>query len=76
MQLNDLVKPIEEQTDEELRERLFAIRHRRETERPAAQTRVKKAARKESKKKMSAAEKMLSELPADVLAALLQEMGE
>lgn len=75
MQLNDLVKPIEEQSDEELRQRLFELRHRRETLRPAAKKRVEKAAKKETKKQSSAAEKLLSQLDPAQLALLLKEMG-
>lgn len=75
MQLGDLVKPIEDQTDEELRARLFDIRHRREHERPVAKAKIKKAAKKEGQKKVSAAEKLLADLTPEQLAALLQEMG-
>jgi hypothetical protein len=76
VQLNDLVKPIEEMTDEELKQRLFDLRHRREVEKPAAKARVKKAEKKESKKKVSAAEKLLADLSPEDLAALLKELGE
>lgn len=75
MQLQNLIKPIEEMTDEELKERLFDIRHRREYEKPAAKARVKKAEKKESKKKVSAAEKLLANLSPEDLAALLSELN-
>ena len=74
MQLGDLVKPIEEQTDEELKARLFELRHRREHERPAAKDRVKKAVKKESRKKVTAVEKLLAGLDPTELEALLKGM--
>lgn len=74
MQLSDLVKPIEDMSEEELKARLFDIRHRRNVEKPAAARKVKKAATKESRKKVSAVEKLLEGLsPAD-LEALLKGM--
>lgn len=76
MQLGDLVKPIEDMSDEELKKRLFDIRHRREVERPVAKSKAKKAATKKSNKKVSEAEKMLASLSAEQLEALLKEMGE
>ena len=75
MQLFDLIKPIEEQTDEELKARLFDLRHRREEVRPAGKVRVKKAEKKESKKKVSAAEKLLADLTPEQLAILMKELG-
>lgn len=75
MQLGDLVTPIETQSDEELKARLFDLRHRREHERPAMKDRVKKAAKKEGRKASSAAEKLLANLSPEDLAALMKEMG-
>lgn len=76
MQLSDLVKPIEEQTDEELRERLSLLRSRREMERPAKAKHVEKAKKKETKKKLSPIQKMLSELSPEEIQRLLKEHGE
>ncbi len=44
MKLSDLVKPISEQTEEELIERLRQIRHNRFVERPAAKKKAAKEA--------------------------------
>ena len=76
MQLSDLVKPIEEQTDEELRERLQALRSRREMERPAKAKHVEKAKKKETRKKLTPIEKMLEELSPEELAQLLKDMEQ
>jgi hypothetical protein len=76
MQLSDLVKPIEEQTDEELRERLQALRSRREMERPAKAKHVQKAQKKEVRKKISPIQKMLEQLSPEEIAQLLKEHGE
>ena len=46
MQLQDLVKPIDEMTDEELRARLREIRHKREVVRPAAKKHIERAKKK------------------------------
>lgn len=76
MQLPDLIKPISEQSDEELKERLFALRHRRDVERPAAQARKKQAEKKESNKANSAAEKLLGQLSPEELSELLRTIGQ
>jgi hypothetical protein len=76
MQLSDLVKPIEEQTDEELRERLSQVRSRREQDRPARAKHKEKAVKKEVKKKVAPIEKLLMGLSEEDLQRLLQEHGK
>lgn len=75
MQLNNLIQPLEDMSDEELKQRLFDLRHRRETERPVAKKKMQKAAKKASNKKVSSAEKMLANLSPEELAALMKELG-
>lgn len=75
MQLQHLVKPIEDMTDEELKERLYELRHRREVEKPKVQKAAKKAATKKANKEVSAVDKLLANLPPDQLALILKEMG-
>lgn len=75
-QIFTLVKPMDEMTDEELREHLINLRRRREIERPAAKATKKKAIEKKNKPKMSAAEKLLSSLSPEDLEALLKEMSQ
>lgn len=70
-QLTDLVKPIEEMSEEELKQRLYDLRHRREVVRPAAKARAKKVQWTESKKVVKAAEKLLDNLSAEELEALI-----
>lgn len=75
MQLSDLVKPIEEMTDEELRDKLAEVRRRQSVERPSSSNRKKKAATKEVKKKLTPLEKMLDQLSPEELQQLLKEHG-
>lgn len=62
MQLSDLVKPIDQCTDEELMERLRTIRHNRNTVRPAGQARVKRAAKKGTQARVRKVESLIDGL--------------
>lgn len=73
MQLKDLVKPIDQMTDEELAERLRTIRHNRTTARPAAKAHAKKAAKKGAQTRINKVEKLLEGLSREELIALLGE---
>ncbi len=73
MQLDQLVKTLDEMSDEELREHLRNIRQRREVLRPAAQKRTERVEVKASRKKVSAAEKLLASLSPEDLAKLLEQ---
>lgn len=77
-QLLDLVVPIESQTDEDLRIRLNALRHRRETLRPSAKKHKEKAVKKIKKEKSSkvikAATKAIEGMSAAQIELLLVEM--
>lgn len=75
-QIYSLVKPLDEMSDEELREHLIQLRRRREVERPAAKAVKQKAIEKKNKPKMSAAEKLLSSLSPEDLAALMKELEQ
>lgn len=75
-QIYSLVKPLDEMSDEELREHLIQLRRRREVERPAAKAIKQKAVEKKNKPKMSAAEKLLSSLSPEDLAALMKELEQ
>ena len=76
MQLLDLVKPIEQCTDEELLERLRTIRHNRKTVRPAAKAHAKRAAKKGAQTRMTAVEKLLASMSEEDRQALIAELGE
>lgn len=75
MQLKDLVKPISEMTDDELRERLRQIRHSREVVRPAAKKIVERAAMKVARKKVSVVDKLLESLSPEEIEQLLNKEG-
>lgn len=73
MQLKDLVKPISEQTDEELLERLRVVRNRRNFIKPAAESRKKRTAKKGGQARINKAEALLELLSEEELRQLLQE---
>lgn len=75
MKLEQLVKPVDQQSDEELLERLRTIRHNREIERPAAKRIVKKAIEKTSRGKVSKVEKMLEGLSDAERDVLLKQLS-
>jgi hypothetical protein len=78
MKLHELVKPLDEQTDEELIERLRQIRHRRHVERPAVKKRqadadvVKKG--RATRKSGTQLDKILSALTDEQRAALIEQL--
>ena len=59
MRLSDLIKPIDECSNEELLERLRQVRHNREVARPVAAAKVAKAEKKSSNKRMVVLEKLV-----------------
>lgn len=76
MQLQDLVKPIEQMTDEELMEQLRTVRHNRTVVRAGAKVRAKKEAKKGSQGRMSKVASLLEGLSREELIALLGEDNE
>lgn len=76
MQLHNLVQPIENMSDEELRARLIGLRRRRETEKPKAVKKAVKTEKQEARKKVTAAEKLLAELSPEQLEILMAKLGE
>lgn len=76
MQLKDLVTPISQLSDEELMERLRAIRHNRNTVRPAAASRAKRAAKKGSQGRVNKVESLLEGLTEAQMLELMQQLGE
>lgn len=75
MQLTDLVKPLDQCSDEELLERLRAIRHNRNTVRPAAKSHAKRAAKKGQQSRLNKVENLLSGLSEEERLQLLTELG-
>jgi len=70
--LFDLIKPLDKMSDQELKEYLYEIRHRKTVEKPAVKARIKKASKKKSNKKISEAEKLLLALDSNQLELLLK----
>jgi len=74
MQLSDLVKPIDQMTDDELKESLRALRHRRTIERPAAAKHKAKAEKKEAAPKMAKVKNLLNGLSQEEMKTLLKQL--
>lgn len=74
MQLQDLVKPIEQQTDEELLARLREIRNNRNTVRPAAKAHAKRESKKGQQGRVKKVEGLLEGLTPEQIAELLSEL--
>lgn len=71
MQMTELIKPIEEMTDEQLLERLRMVRANRTTVRPAAQAHAKRKEKKGSQGRVSKVESLLQGLTPDEIKMLL-----
>jgi hypothetical protein len=77
MQLADLVKPIEECSEDELMERLRGIRHNRSVGRPAGKAREKRATKKGAKGRIDKVKFLLNGLSREQLMELLgDDLGE
>jgi hypothetical protein len=76
MQITDLVKPMDQCTDEELLARLRTIRANRTTIRPAGKARAKRAEKKGSQGRVNKLEALLNGLSEADKLALLAELGE
>lgn len=73
MQLKDLVKPLDQMSDEELMERLRVIRSNRVSIRPAAKAHAKRATKKGAAGRMNKVKDLLGGLSREELIALLGE---
>lgn len=75
MQLENLVKPIDQLSDEELLERLRTIRSNRTSVRPAAKAHAKRAGRKGLQTRVSKVENLIAGLSPEQMQQLLLELG-
>jgi len=75
MQLQNLFKPLDELSDEELKARLQEIRHNRTVERPAAKAHAKRAENKGRVSKVNKAQGLLAGLSKEQIAELIAELG-
>lgn len=75
MQLNQLIKPIDECTDEELLELLRKVRHNREVARPVAKAKAAKVEKKTTTKKLSAMEKLLAGMSEEDRQKLIESLS-
>lgn len=75
MQIHDLVKTIDKMTTDELLEHVRAMRHRRETLRPAAKKIVERAVKKESKARTTKVDKLVEGMSEDERQKLIALLG-
>lgn len=77
MQLNDLIKPLDSMSDDELREHLRNIRHNRTKAKPATVNREKREAKKGGQSRIGKVDDLFGNLSeADKLALIAQLKGE
>ena len=74
MQLTDLVKPLEDMSDEELLEQLRRARHNRSVVRPAAAKRVERAETKTKRAKTTKVGKLTDALSPAEKQALIDQL--
>lgn len=74
MRLEDTVKTLDQMTDEELMDRLRAIRHNREVLRPAAAKRTQRAEAKDSRGRLAKIELLLSSLSEADRESLMRQL--
>ena len=76
--LADLITTIDDMSDEQLRQHVHDVRHRRETIRPSAKKYKEKAIKvkktKESRKKLSKVDKVFENLSLEEISALLGDL--
>lgn len=75
MQLEHLVKPLDQMSDDELMELLRQKRHNRTVARPAGKARAKRAERKGQQGRVSKVENLLAGLSEEQKRQLLLELG-
>lgn len=73
--MSDLVKPIENMTDEELLESLRQLRHRRSVERPAAKRRVEKVKAKGKTTRINKMADLFDSLSEADKEAMIKKLG-
>lgn len=76
MQLKDLVKPIDDMTDDELLEHLRQIKHRRAVIRPAHQAHVERAEKKVSQGRMKKTTSLVAGLSEAERLALIAQLTQ
>lgn len=74
MKIHDLAKPLDELTDEELLERLRAVRARREIERPVARRKAAVAEKKTVRKNVAKVEDLFDTLTPEQREALIKQL--
>lgn len=75
MQLHDLVKPINDMSDEELGQRLRELRHKRDVVRPAAKKHVERAAKKGTQARVTKVADLFGNMSEAEKAELIKALG-
>ena len=74
MKLHQLIKPIDQCSNDELIERLRTVRHNREVARPVAKRKEAIAEKKTSRAKVTKADKLVDSLTDEQKQALLEQL--
>ena len=74
MQLEDIVKPLDKMSDDELLEHLRSVRHRRDTVRTASATRAGNAKGKAASKKLTGLANILNGMSDEDRNLLIQQL--
>ena len=75
MQLHNLIKPIDQCTDEELMERLRTVRHNREVARPVARKKEEQVEKKATRQRVSSVDKLLANLSDEERSKLIEQLS-
>jgi len=76
VQIHNLVKSLDQLSDDELLERLRQVRHNREVARPVAKRKAATAAKKETVARTKKMSKLLDGLSDDDRAKLIEQLSE
>ena len=76
MQIHDLIQTIDTMSDEQLLERVRAMRHRREVIRPASKAIAGKAVKKAAQAKVGKTDKLLGQLSEAERLAIIAMLSE
>lgn len=75
MQTNQLIKSLDQLSDDELMERLRTVRHNREVSRPVARKKAEVLEKKTARKRTSAVDKLTDQMTDEEKQALIKLLG-
>ena len=76
MQLDDIIKPLNKMSEEELMKHLREVRHRRDSVRTVAKAKVTKAKGKAASKKLTGLANIMASMTPEERQQLIEQLGE